>query len=120
MDAGAYAAKQHSPDRLVPPAFPRFECFGAGRNAGSAANKARYWSLASLRQIFKRNIGSTEPRVEAFGSLGLSAEDEIWVPATAKLLIRNSTVLKRLSTFVRPLILLTYSVSESVIVRFLK
>jgi SAM-dependent methyltransferase/uncharacterized protein YbaR (Trm112 family) len=66
--------------------------------------RVRYWSLTGLRSIFEQYIGPTTLMAEAFGGLGLLAEDRRWVSNKAKILIRISTVLKRLSTFVKLLI----------------
>jgi SAM-dependent methyltransferase/uncharacterized protein YbaR (Trm112 family) len=59
--------------------------------------RVRYWSLAAMREVFERHIGRTRLGAEAFGGLGLLAEDQNLVSAKAKLLIAVSTLLKRLS-----------------------
>jgi SAM-dependent methyltransferase/uncharacterized protein YbaR (Trm112 family) len=66
--------------------------------------RVRYWSLASMRQVFERHIGRTGLHAEAFGGLGLLAEDRTLVSSKAKMLIASSTVLKRLSAAVPALI----------------
>jgi len=63
--------------------------------------RVRYWSLTSLRETFEQNIGPTAVTAEAFGGLGLLAEDLRLVSAKARLLIRISTLLKSLSSYVR-------------------
>jgi SAM-dependent methyltransferase len=72
--------------------------------------RVRYWSLASMRQVFEARIGSASLAAEGFGGLGLLAEDRAYVSTTAKLLIAVSTVLKRLSALLPPLIHLADSV----------
>jgi len=70
----------------------------------SGSFRVRYWSLAALRRTFEQYVGPTKVVPEAFGGLGLLAEDRQWVSNKAKLLIRISMFLKQLSTFVKPLI----------------
>lgn len=72
--------------------------------------RVRYWSLASMRAVFDRHIGPTKLTAEAFGGLGLLAEDRHYVSKTAKLLISVSIVMKALSSVVAPLIWLADSV----------
>jgi SAM-dependent methyltransferase/uncharacterized protein YbaR (Trm112 family) len=66
--------------------------------------RVRYWGLTAMRQVFERHIGRTGLRAEAFGGLGLLAEDRDLVSAKAKMLIASSTLLKRFSTAVPALI----------------
>jgi SAM-dependent methyltransferase len=66
--------------------------------------RVRYWSLAAMREVFERHIGGTRLSAEAFGGLGLLAEDRNLVSAKAKMLIAASTLLKRLSASVPVLI----------------
>ena len=77
-------------------------------NAGQF--RVRYWSLASLRDEFERKIGPSRLIAEAFGGLGLLAEDRKYVSRKVKVLIAISTLLKNVSLFVPPLILLADSV----------
>lgn len=72
--------------------------------------RVRYWSLASIRDTFEREIGPSTLSAEAFGGLGLLAEDLGYVSTKAKLLIAISILLKMLSLFVPPLIRLADSV----------
>jgi SAM-dependent methyltransferase len=66
--------------------------------------RVRYWSLPSMRELFETKIGSTTLTAEGFGGLGLLPEDRAYVSTKAKLLIAISTVFKRLSAVVSPLI----------------
>jgi len=66
--------------------------------------RVRYWSLASMRDVFERKIGPCTCVAEAFGGLGLLDEDRNYVSAKARLLITISVWLKKLSAFVRPLV----------------
>jgi SAM-dependent methyltransferase len=72
--------------------------------------RVRYWSLASMRDIFQNKIGPSCLVAEAFGGLGLLAEDKTYVCARAKVLIAISTLLKKASRFAPPLIHLADSV----------
>jgi hypothetical protein len=63
-----------------------------------------------MRQVFERHIGPTRLTAEAFGGLGLLAEDRKLVSGKAKLLIAASTLLKKLSSAMPPLINLADSV----------
>ena len=72
--------------------------------SGSGRFRVRYWSLASLRDVFERKIGRSALTAEAFGGLGLLAEDRSYVSIEAKILIAISTCLKALSIHVRWLI----------------
>jgi SAM-dependent methyltransferase/uncharacterized protein YbaR (Trm112 family) len=72
--------------------------------------RVRFWSLASMREVFENNVGPVSCMAEAFGGLGLLAEDRNYVRTKAKVLIAISRVLKKLSTFARPLIYLADSV----------
>jgi SAM-dependent methyltransferase/uncharacterized protein YbaR (Trm112 family) len=72
--------------------------------------RVRYWSLASIRSVFEKNIGPSKLIAEAFGGLGLLAEDRNYVSTRAKLLIGISELMKKLSFFVPPLIWLADSI----------
>ena len=72
--------------------------------------RVRYWSLASMRDVFVRKIGPSTCVAEGFGGLGLLPEDRNYVSIKAKLLITISVWLKKLSAFVRPLIYLADSI----------
>jgi SAM-dependent methyltransferase/uncharacterized protein YbaR (Trm112 family) len=72
--------------------------------------RVRYWSLAAIRDAFGKKIGPTSCSAEAFGGLGLLVEDRNYVSTKAKALIAISTVLKKLSMFVHPLVHLADSV----------
>ena len=63
-----------------------------------------------MRELFEKRIGPCKLMAEAFGGLGLLAEDRSYVSTKAKLLIYFSQSLKKLSLFVRPLIRLADSV----------
>jgi hypothetical protein len=52
----------------------------------------RYWSLASIRTVFDKNIGPSNLIGEAFGGLGLLTEDRNYVSAKAKVLIGSYIV----------------------------
>lgn len=66
--------------------------------------RVRYWSLASLRSAFSRNIGSTTIVAEGFGGLGLLNEDKHLLSRKTKFIILLSTLLKKLSSHVSLLI----------------
>ena len=72
--------------------------------------RVRYWSLRSMLDVFELKIGATTLKAEAFGGLGLLAEDRIYVSTRAKALISISTFLNMLSVFFRPLLHLADSV----------
>jgi SAM-dependent methyltransferase/uncharacterized protein YbaR (Trm112 family) len=72
--------------------------------------RVRYWSLASLRDVFDKKVGPSTLTAEAFGGLGLLAEDRKYVSSKARALIAISTLLKKLSIYLRPLIRLADSV----------
>jgi SAM-dependent methyltransferase len=76
----------------------------------SGSFRVRYWSLASMREVFEKKIGPVSCTAEAFGGLGLLAEDQNYVSTKAKLLIAISLFLKKISIFVRPLVYLSDSV----------
>ena len=78
--------------------------------ASGGTFRVRYWSLPSLRRVFEKHIGPTTVTAEAFGGLGLLAEDRRYVTGKAKLLIGTSQTLKMLSRIARPLIRLADSV----------
>jgi SAM-dependent methyltransferase/uncharacterized protein YbaR (Trm112 family) len=63
---------------------------------GGGSFRVRYWSLPAMRDTFATHIGPTRLIAEAFGGLGLLAEDRNYVSARAKILIAISTLLKRL------------------------
>jgi SAM-dependent methyltransferase/uncharacterized protein YbaR (Trm112 family) len=66
--------------------------------------RVRYWSLAAMRRVFESRIGPSTLLAEAFGGLGLLAEDSKYVSMKAKILIAISTFLKKLSVVVRPMV----------------
>jgi SAM-dependent methyltransferase/uncharacterized protein YbaR (Trm112 family) len=72
--------------------------------------RVRYWSLASLRRVFDKNIGPSSLIAEAFGGLGLLGEDLNYVSAKAKLLIVISELMKKCSLFLPSLIGLADSI----------
>jgi SAM-dependent methyltransferase len=72
--------------------------------------RVRYWSLAAMRRLFERNIGPCNLVAEAFGGLGLLAEDRMCVSAKARILIVVSEFFKKLCNLITPLILLADSV----------
>ena len=72
--------------------------------------RVRYWSLKALAAAFERRIGPTMLEPEAFGGLGLLAEDRRHVSAKGRLLIAASSLLKLAALFLRPLIRLADSV----------
>src|SRR5262249_53134895 len=83
----------------------------ARRNESNGGTfRVRYWSLASMRAVFEKNIGPSKLIAEAFGGLGLLAEDRKHVSAKAKLLIEISQLLKKLSLVTPSLIRLADSV----------
>lgn len=76
----------------------------------AAPFRVRYWSLASMLNAFDQNIGPSKVSAEAYGGLGLLAEDKKYVSAKARLLIAVSQLMKTLSFYVKPLIWLADSV----------
>jgi SAM-dependent methyltransferase len=72
--------------------------------------RVRYWSLGAMRRVFEKNIGSAKLIAEAFGGLGLLAEDRMYVSPRARLLIKFSELLKKLSTLIPAMISLADSV----------
>jgi SAM-dependent methyltransferase/uncharacterized protein YbaR (Trm112 family) len=71
-------------------------------NSGSF--RVRYWSLASMRKVFEKNIGLSILMAEGFGGLGLLVEDRAYMSGKVKVLIAVSMFMKKLSVFVAPLI----------------
>jgi SAM-dependent methyltransferase/uncharacterized protein YbaR (Trm112 family) len=65
--------------------------------------RVRYWSLPSMRNVFEKRIGPSTLTAEAFGGLGLLAEERKLVSIKAKVLITISMLLKKASIFVHPL-----------------
>jgi len=72
--------------------------------------RVRYWSLAQLREVFERNIGPSTLTAEAFGGLGLLAEDRKYVSTKARAMIAISSLLKKAASLIHPLIRLADSV----------
>jgi SAM-dependent methyltransferase/uncharacterized protein YbaR (Trm112 family) len=72
--------------------------------------RVRYWSLTAMRDVFEKKIGPSTLMAEAFGGLGLLAEDQKYVSTKATVLIAVSMLLKKLSVFIRPLVRLSDSV----------
>jgi ubiquinone/menaquinone biosynthesis C-methylase UbiE len=70
----------------------------------------RYWSLVQIRKLFRENIGPSIVIPEAFGGLGLLADDWLVVSAKTKVLVVISTILKIVDRVIRPLIQLAGSV----------
>jgi SAM-dependent methyltransferase len=59
--------------------------------------RVRYWSLPNLRKLFTEKIGPTTISAEAFGGLGLLAEDWWVVSSKTKILIAISLLLRMIS-----------------------
>lgn len=78
--------------------------------ADSGNFRVRYWSLAGLRETFERHIGRTCLVPEAFGGLGLLAEDRRYVTFQALVLITLSRCLKRVAKALPALIRVADSV----------
>lgn len=76
-----------------------YSCTRADYQAGGVF-RVRYWPLAALRAVFARHIGPAAVQAEAFGGLGLLAEDRALVSAPARALIALSAVLKKLCVIV--------------------
>ena len=106
---------------LAPGGFAKIQMAHAGglrsrqimRRKGYAASgpfRVRYWTLDRLRDVFSRCIGPAHIRAEAFGGLGLLAEDRDVVSARAKLLIAASVALRSLTRVAAPLLRLADSV----------
>jgi SAM-dependent methyltransferase len=72
--------------------------------------RVRYWSLTAMRDVFEEKIGPSNVMAEAFGGLGLLAEDRKYVSLKARILIAFSMLLKKFSGFIRPLVRLADSV----------
>jgi SAM-dependent methyltransferase len=71
---------------------------------GGGVFRVRYWSLDQIERVFAKNIGRSTVRPEAFGGLGLLADDWWIVSAKSKVLIAMSIILKKVARIVRPLI----------------
>lgn len=76
----------------------------------SGGFRVRYWSFPELRAAFERSIGPCRIDAEAYGGLGLLAEDFQVVTGKAKLLITASIVARAISKVLRPLAWLADSV----------
>jgi SAM-dependent methyltransferase len=72
--------------------------------------RVRYWSLDKLKNTFDRNIGLSIMVPEAFGGLGLLADDWRIVSGKAKILIMTSLILKNAARSFKPLIRIADSV----------
>ena len=72
--------------------------------------RVRYWSLSQIKTVFRETIGPCIVRPEAFGGLGLLAEDWSIVSGTAKCLIAISVTLKTMAKIIKPLIRIADSV----------
>jgi ubiquinone/menaquinone biosynthesis C-methylase UbiE/uncharacterized protein YbaR (Trm112 family) len=59
--------------------------------------RVRYWSLPTLKKVFTEKIGPTTISAEAFGGLGLLAEDWWIVNGKTKVLIVISLLLRKIS-----------------------
>lgn len=78
--------------------------------ADAGVFRVRYWPLPAIRSLFAEKIGPAQLEAEAFGGLGLLAEDRAYVSPKTKLLIDLSQFLKKLSAWLQPLITLADSV----------
>jgi hypothetical protein len=78
--------------------------------AESGNFRVRYWSLASMQDVFEKKIGRSTLMAEGFGGLGLLPEDRNYLAAKSKMLISISMLLKKLCFFIPPLIRLADSV----------
>jgi SAM-dependent methyltransferase len=72
--------------------------------------RVRYWSLDNLNGAFDRSIGPSIILPEAFGGLGLLADDWQIVSGQAKVLILISIILKNVARIIKPLIRIADSV----------
>ncbi|MDO8878726.1 MAG: methyltransferase domain-containing protein [Pseudolabrys sp.] len=77
----------------------------------------RYWPLAALRTVFETHIGPAELTAEAFGGLGLLAENRRHLPLKARLLIALSGALKALARAIPSLLRIADSVYVTAIKR---
>jgi SAM-dependent methyltransferase/uncharacterized protein YbaR (Trm112 family) len=77
---------------------------------GQGPFRVRYWSLSTMREVFTTGIGPSKIECEAFGGLGILAEDWKFVNAKAKALIAASMLLKKASAAIPPLLLAADSV----------
>lgn len=59
--------------------------------------RVRYWPLSEMQRIFSKNIGPSTLIAEAFGGLGLLAEDWWIASAKAKVMIIISVAMKHLT-----------------------
>jgi SAM-dependent methyltransferase/uncharacterized protein YbaR (Trm112 family) len=72
--------------------------FREGRNF-----EVRYWSLPTLRRMFAEHVGRTTFSVDCFFGIGLQASDLQWMPASHRMAIGASEVLRKLSRVLPPL-----------------
>jgi SAM-dependent methyltransferase len=72
--------------------------------------RVRYWSLSQIKRAFNKNIGPSTMDPEAFGGLGLLADDWRVVSRKSKVLIVISVILKKVARIIRPLIFLADSI----------
>jgi SAM-dependent methyltransferase/uncharacterized protein YbaR (Trm112 family) len=72
--------------------------------------RVRYWPLIEIKRVFDENVGHSTVIPEAFGGLGLLADDWWLVSGKGKVLILLSIILKKVARIVRPLIWLADSV----------
>ena len=70
----------------------------------------RYWPLVQIKNKFNGNIGPSTVTPEAFGGLGLLADDWWFASGKAKVLIVVSIILKKTARIIKPLIRLADSV----------
>jgi len=80
------------------------------RDVADAPFRVRYWSLERLRATFTRRIGPGRLSAEAFGGLGLLADDWSLVSMKAKLLITASGFIRAIARIAPALIRLADSV----------
>lgn len=78
--------------------------------AGDGIFKVRYWPLSALRAAADKHIGRSRLEPEAFGGLGLLAEDRQYLPLKARLLVSLSHALKATARLVPWLIRIADSV----------
>lgn len=72
--------------------------------------RVRYWPLEAMSDLFDKAVGPTTLVAEAFGGLGLLAEDRNHVNVKAKILITVSQLLKKIASFIPLLMRLSDSV----------
>lgn len=91
--------------------------FTGEQNSDAGVFRVRYWPLTKLRDAFERRIGPATIAAEAYGGLGLLAEDRKLVSWKARSLIALSAALKKLAAFAPPLIRVADSVYVTAVKR---